>query len=1156
MKFDFLKKYYLAISFCFLLLLSPNIKAEESTYTVQKGDSLFLIAEKTLGDGNRWKEIYALNKLKSTRQLKVGQTIKIPVENKVLSASINGQLTSKNQTLLLSDVLVFLNNLETGETIAETRTDSQGVYKFEKVALGSYQILFESDLVSVDSKIVSLSSVEPISLVSAVEDKADETASTSKLDEEYVRSIDTIKVSADKMRGYTIGRITKDKIDDAPITNVQDVLTGRTPGVQVNLNSGLVGETGDIRIRGTSSLTQSNQPTIYIDGVRIDNTTDIGGNPFSETGNTDFPTGGTPSRFNELDPNIIERIEVLKGPAAAARFGTQGANGVINIITKKGVKGKPVVTLTHQASLMGYPLDRYAKNTGFATTQEKADELSALYGIPNLKPYQLFSTNFYKDQYKAEWGRTTSISVNGGQDGISYYVSGRFEEIDGPYNEDGSFLGKPFGDASDIMKKNSVSMGLNIDLNDKINVKFSGYYTDSRYNQIHNNNNIFATTAIIQGSKPELANENNATGSAAFTTARETTFRELSGVTDNIFASFNLNYKLNENTNISVLYGANVTEGKGTNYTPYGWNVDGFSTANVNGFLIEDRGNNRNYTFSLKADHYFEWNSFDFSTLAGIINETSSSSQLGATGSGFSSPGLETISGLGSNKAYQTLFKTANTGFFLSERIGYESFLYLGVGVRQDQNTSFGKQIDAIPYYHADLSWDAVTMMGALGPFSSLVLRTSFGEAGTQPDAVAKDSTFMPLSTFEGSALVPENMGNDNLKPEKTTEIEYGVDLGLWDDRLFVELTFFDKKTVDGLIAQRYPASNGFVNTQLNNIGKWKANGIELGVQALLYQDLNIDSNKCDLCVDVSLSFSYIDEKILSLGGAPEQKVGGSYPRYRNFITEGYTPGANFGAKLVDTPYPIAIDGLCDAENPCNEAQLLAWFEAGNGDGILKGWEPMLDTPTQEDVDAKRAKDLTQLGWYLGKPKPDFTGNLNIEIKFLERFKFTSGLEARWGNYRISNLTNAFRKSHPGIGINHPDSSVVSRDIQTGGVDENYTPQNSAQVRLDSVNKWVKEIQALSPYSGLNTFEDASFLRVRELGLSYDTPFADFFGVEKLHLKLKAKNIGLFTPYSGVDPETNANSSRNGGLGMFLEGVEAFGVPVPWVYMFEVSIEF
>jgi hypothetical protein len=205
-------------------------------------------------------------------------------------------------------------------------------------------------------------------------------------------------------------------------------------------------------------------------------------------------------------------------------------------------------------------------------------------------------------------------------------------------------------------------------------------------------------------------------------------------------------------------------------------------------------------------------------------------------------------------------------------------------------------------------------------------------------------------------------------------------------------------------------------------------------------------------------------------------------------------------------------------------------------------------TPTQADVDAGRAKGSGALDWYLGKPTPDYTSAFGIKVTYGKNWSLNTLFESRFGDYEVTNLTDAFRKSHSLIGRNTPEAALNESNLMN--------PAKAGQGRLDAANEWVRKHLALSPYSGLNTMEDASFLRLRELSLSYkvDQTLAARLGLNSMTIAVSGKNLWMSTDYSGIDPETNAISGNRGGLNGFLQSVDAFGVPIPRIWNLSVKV--
>lgn len=165
--------------------------------------------------------------------------------------------------------------------------------------------------------------------------------------------------------------------------------------------------------------------------------------------------------------------------------------------------------------------------------------------------------------------------------------------------------------------------------------------------------------------------------------------------------------------------------------------------------------------------------------------------------------------------------------------------------------------------------------------------------------------------------MAPDNLGNEDLKPEVSTEIELGFETGLLNDRIGLEFTYWHRTVNDALVERQFPFTGGFRKKQLDNIGEIRAKGIDIITNFSLVRKENFS-------VDFFANGAYLNEKVTDLGDAPPLKVGGSYPRYRNFIKEGYAPGSFFGAKLargLEFPIDINRDNIADSRD-----ELLQFF--------------------------------------------------------------------------------------------------------------------------------------------------------------------------------------------------------------------------------------
>ena len=422
---------------------------------------------------------------------------------------------------------------------------------------------------------------------------------------------------------------------------------------------------------------------------------------------------------------------------------------------------------------------------------------------------------------------------------------------------------------------------------------------------------------------------------------------------------------------------------------------------------------------------------------------------------------------------------------------------------------------------------------------SSLRLRGALGKSGLQPGAFDQFQTFGSGTTNLGAGLIPDNLGNEDLEPERSTEIEVGAEIGFFNNIMGIEATYWDRTTTDALVQQQFPLSGGFRSLQLVNIGELRGQGLEVK-----FDWLTLDRH--NMSVTMFAAGSYIKEKIISMGTAPPIKVGGSYVRYRNFLmppwdTNGdgepdrfFSPGAYFGAALVDyTPgqtVPFDTDG--DGQ-PDSEATFRAYLDANSS--VDPGSAAL--SPLLRDDDG----DGDFLDHYLGKPSPDWTGSFGTTITLWNNFDVNTLFEFKTGNFYITNLTDAFRKSNSLIGRNTPEAARVESALMD--------PSRSVDDKFDAAMEWATELKGLSPHAGLNTIYNGKFLALREVGLTWRAPrdMAGKLGLSNLAFNTSARNLLKFTPYTGIDPESNM-SARTVGSGVdnnFNDSIDAFGTPLP-----------
>jgi TonB-linked SusC/RagA family outer membrane protein len=1082
----------------------------------------------------------------------------LPLVAAAQTGTIEGTVIDGDTDDSLPGVQVFIPDLNAG-----TVTDINGAYTIPSVPAGTYEV---------EARFVGFRTVtQEVEVSSGETATADFTLTPSSIDLDEVVVTGTGGPVEKRKLGNTISTISTADLENAPIQSFSDLIQGREPGVAALPSGGLTGEGTRIRIRGSASLSQSNEPLIYIDGIRSSNG---GGFGAAAGGFVDAGGGGAPSRLDDIPPEAIARVEVLKGAAAATLFGTEASNGVIQVFTKRGTSGPPQFTFTSKQTAIRYP-NVYPNNAGFAQSADEVENISEVLSR-DVTVNEVFEENFTEDLLGTGFAQEYSGSVRGGGDtelgGVTYFISGRFLTEDGPFTGNPGIM--PEGASTLANDEVTRATGLaNIEIlpSDKLRLRVTTGYFTTNFETLQTNNNIYGTISLAQFSKPELVAPDNETGTIAFATVAESVQQETSQNSRHFNGSFNLNYSPLEWMTLDGIFGLDFVSTTSEELRPFGWNVDGFAGAETDGAKRFTTINGLEYTVDAKAKAVNQISElFESDLTVGVQGFISQSTLESGEGVGFPGPGFEISSAAAQQSLFESFSEVVNAGVFAQEQVGYNDFLFVTVGARYDVNSAFGSDFSGVFYPKVSASIipsDAPFWNGPIGPLSSVRFRAALGQSGLQPGAFDALTTFESLNAPSGAGIVPSNLGNPSLKPEISTEWELGTEIGLFEDRSALEVTYWDRTVSDALVARQFPVSGGFRATQLVNIGELKGRGVEISARALVVNNDNIS-------LDVFANGSYLWEQVTDLGGAPPIKVGGSYTRYRNYLTEGYAPGSHFGVRLQDVPegsLPVDLDGDGSADTRQEVVSFL------DGDGGEEGFS--LPQSTRQVLLAQRAAGACEGGanancptgidteFFLGKPTPDWQGAFGFDLDFLDNFTLGTLFEYKAGNFYINNLTDAFRQANPSIGRNLPESARAERDYITGGVDAQGNPQNSGEVRTQALETWLNELLALEPFAGLNTIKQADFVRWRELSLTYNVPtqFVERFGGRRLSFTISGRNLALWTKYDGVDPELNA-VGRGGGnessqslsqlSNNFLDGVEAFGFPIPRRIGFQVRLGF
>jgi TonB-dependent starch-binding outer membrane protein SusC len=941
--------------------------------------------------------------------------------------------------------------------------------------------------------------------------------------------------------GNTIATIDAGPLENAPISDFSQILQGRVPGVASLPSSGFTGEGARIRIRGSSSLSQLNEPIVYVDGIRVDRSA------------MTRSTGGqaSVSRLDDIPPDAIERIEILKGAAAATLYGTEASNGVIQIFTKRGRTGAPQFTFQTEFTGITVPTNRIEPLADYPRTQTDVNRMNARWGT-NLQPFEVFQQDLFPGYFERGFGQVYSGSVSGGGGLITYYVSGRYQHEDGPLGFHQAFDPVPGIDpAKDENRRIQTTANLTVTPHDRVRIRVSSMYSETDHESPETSNNIYGLFSSALMSQLRLAcNEvdpptcatRNQMGAPAFATTNETMYQVNTDNAKHFAGSLNLNYTPTDPITLDGTIGVDFVSASAFFFRPFRWAIDHYSTATPEG----TRGITETRNHIVTADVKAAWEtrpSADISNtlLAGTQGFLAQRTNKGGTGTRFPGPGLE-VAGAGADQSIaESWVRNVQVGGYLQDQIGWRDWAFLTVGGRWDANSAFGEQFNTAFYPKASLSVMPTEALGWYSPvFSTLRVRGAIGRSGLQPSAFDKFTTFSPLPSSEGPGVSPSNLGNDALRPEVSTEWELGSELGLINDRFSVDFTYWNRQVTDAIVNRQFAPSGGFISTQADNIGRLEAWGTELVARGSVHQSRNVS-------ISVFGTASFLRETIVDMGGAPPQKTGGSYSRYRNFLVEGYAPGAFFGAEVArHLAIPLNIDGSCTEPT---RAAALAYFSEPRNPSAFKplviGNAPTADRSDGFNTQTGLASHNCGEGFlltYLGKPQPDWSGGFGFNVGFLGHFDVNTLFEYKARNFSAHDLSGEFRRAHNGIGRNIP------RAAELAAIMEN--PASTAEQRLEAALEWVDKYEGLAPLDGINSIKPADFIRWREVSLAYRVPgqFIERFGLNSATISVAARNLMLWvnSQYPGMDPEVNVLGRCNGGLDCnFLDSTEGWGLPVP-----------
>ena len=844
-----------------------------------------------------------------------------------------------------------------------------------------------------------------------------------------------------------------DVIKDAPVTSLANLLQSRVPGVALSSTSGTAGTSTQIRIRGASSINLSNQPLLFIDGVRINEGQPAGG-----------VNGQAYDRMNDINPEEIESIEVVKGPAAATLYGADASAGVIQIITKKGRIGSNKFSQSLRVEVgttdVNYtPPDNYGLCTASLVATTSTNPLcrgQAVGALVHDNPLLRVGA------FSGGTDRLLNWNGRGGGQNYGYSLSFGSEDSKGtlPNNKYNRYnIRTNFNYVANTKLRFDVGLGL---------VQSQAQLPDN-----DNNTNGWFGGGLL-GSPLTRSDAPNAGALQDGWYASGRHYNAISSIqhkllTHRFTTSITANYAPVAWFTNRVTGGMDYASDEGRNFNPkndslwYGGLTDGGSNS------VAARGAER-YTFDYLGNMKKGWSRGIETNLSFGLQVISTRNTItNSTGIGFITNANTSV-----NSAATT---TGGSGFTEQRQFGYLSQLQIGsddkrfvqIGVRIDKNSSFGTTAPAFVLPKIGGSW-AISEENFFEPMTRFVntlrLRAAYGTTGRSPNPGDALTTLVSsaynITGTTAAGAIPGNPGNAGLKPERGSEFEAGFDAGFFRDRVSAEVTYFKKTTKDLIIARPIPPSLGFSSNPLANIGSVLNSGVEVV--------LNISAiSTPNLIWDVRAGANTLHNELTSLGSGD------------NLVLPFALGGA--GRTLVGQQLGVFVSKKIQSIDVANKKVIVS------------------DTLAP-----------------VGNLFPTLEWNITNTVTVFKNIRVSALLDAK-RNFLVQNNTAFFRETQIPRSRLRIDTTALSPYERLRHYGD-LTPGNPAFVTTAGKAATVSDVQ--DAY-----LEPGAFVRLREVSATYTLPsrlFSHLGSVNGGGVTLAFQNVKLWTKYSGADPEINAQS--------------------------------
>jgi TonB-linked SusC/RagA family outer membrane protein len=830
----------------------------------------------------------------------------------------------------------------------------------------------------------------------------------------------------------------------APAYGVSSLINGRAPGVVIIAGSGAIGAGPRMRIRGAGSLSLSDQPLVYVDGVRINS--DVSSGPTSQAFGS-----GIISRLNDINPDDIDNIEIVKGPSAATLYGTEANNGVVLITTRRGKPGRTVFNATARVG-----------TSEFANAQERIGwnySRNAAGQIERWNPVDAFRKAGF-DLFKTGKTQSYSATANGGSEQVRFNLTGGYENQTGiePTNDLWRYTGN--ANLSVLARSNldmNASIGLNqqqIDLPQEAGggMWFAAFYGQAPLTQLDSLRYGF------RSAPPQAYWRATQLGQQA----------------SRVISSLTINHRIGEIFSQRLTVGNDLTQETNTSYTG---KMDAYLSQWFTSATTQ-AGSKSSTRRELQVSSIDYAGTIKTKLPSNILANTSGGVQyfrrntysVTATGQNFPVAGLSTVDAAGGLPgAGESYVANSTLGFYGQEQFNINDRFFLTGALRVDNNSAFGSNFSWVKYPKIQAAWVVneegwFKNIGFLRRFDALKLRAALGETGQQPLTNSALRTFRATGTADGSGVSPNSIGNPDLRPERSREIEAGFDAAAFGNRITAEFNVYRRDTRDAILSQSVAPSTGFAGTRFTNIGKIRSQGLEAQARATL-----IERERFNL--DFTVSASRNDNTVMDIGAAPgtpldQQFIGTGSIRHQ----VGYPVGSFWELKVLSSEF--------DPANPGKTKNTMC--DDGKG-----GATPCLNAAGQ--AIAPRV--------YMGRGDSPNEGSFSSTATLFKRFRFYGLVDWKRGNVQFD---NDYRIRCQIYYLCMANLNPLEAD-----------PKLIAQYNTSNILR-------------TTFYSDAGYAKLREVSASYVLPnrYAAMIGTTAATLTLSGRNLMTWSNWSSVDPES------------------------------------